>query len=195
MTDDDGDAIREISTTILSDRWVRLTRHEFERQHRDGSRQTHVREVHDHGNGVACLLHDAHADTLLLTRQFRLPVHLSGQLEHLIEVPAGLMEGDDKGAQMQKELLEETGYQASDLRQVLETFMSPGSVTEQVTFFVGTYDKSNPQGPGGGNSEEGEDIEVLHMPVTEARAMLLGGRIRDGKTAILLQHFFLITYR
>jgi hypothetical protein len=65
--------------------------------------------------------------------------------------------------------------------------MSPGSVTEKLHFFVAEYDPSMRIGAGGGVAEEGEDIDVLELPLGEALAMIDSGEICDAKTVMLLQ--------
>lgn len=181
-----------LSTDLLSDNWGRLTRYTYRLRLRDGSWDKQTREAYDRGNGAACLLHDPEAGTVLLIRQFRLPARVAGDAEpFLVEVPAGLLDEDDPEAQMMKELEEETGYLPRSMRRVFEMYMSPGSVTEKLTLFAGTYDRSQRHGKGGGRDDEGEDIETLHVPLAEAREMIRDGRIRDAKTVVLIQHLLL----
>ena len=141
--------------------------------------------------GAVALLHDPRADTVLLVRQFRLPMQVDGRDPFVIEAPAGLLEGDAPADRMREELLEETGYEAWDLRRVMELVMSPGSVTERLSCFVGAYDRGGRTDRGGGAEDEGEDIEVLHVPVSAALAMVASGEIADAKTVVLIQHFAL----
>ena len=183
---------RPIDEKILSDNWGMLTRHRFALRLRNGEWDEQVREVYDRGHGAACLLHDPEGDTLLLTRQFRLPMQVSGQDPYLIEVPAGLLEGAEPGERMRSELMEETGYEVGALTHVTDLVMSPGSVTEYLACFTGTYRRDRKAGAGGGSAEEGEDIEVLHLDFAEALAMVADGRIRDAKTAFLIQHLALV---
>lgn len=181
-----------ISADLLSDNWGTLTRHRYRLKLRDGSWEEQTREAYDRGDGAACLLHDPAADTVLLVRQFRLPALVAGDDDpFLIEVPAGLLDEDDPVAQMIKELEEETGYRPVAMWPVYQAFMSPGSVTERLTLFAGTYDSRVRVGEGGGRDDEGEDIETLHVPVSEASEMIRSGRIRDGKTIMLIQHLLL----
>ena len=185
------DRFRPIDSTLLSDDWGRLTRHRFALRLRDGTWDEQVREVYDRGHGAAALLHDPAADTLLLTRQFRLPMQVSGQDPYVIEVPAGLLDGAAPAERMRAELIEETGYAVSDLTHVTDLIMSPGSVTEYLACFTGTYARGERAAAGGGAAGEGEDIEVLHVPVAEARRMVADGRISDAKTAFLILHHLL----
>ncbi|WP_299646297.1 NUDIX domain-containing protein [uncultured Jannaschia sp.] len=182
---------RPVSQEVLSDNWGTLTKHTFDYVRGDGTVERQVREVYDRGHAVACLLHDPAADTFLLTRQFRLPMQVAGLDPFLIEVPAGLLEGADPTARMRSELMEETGYEVGALDHVADLVMSPGSVTESLACFLGRYTREERVGQGGGLAGEGEDIEVLHLPVTEAAAMVERGEIRDAKTVVLIQTFLL----
>lgn len=185
------DRVRGLTATLLSDNWGTLRRFNFEYQRRDGTWQNHAREVYDRGHGAACLLHDPDADTVLLVRQFRIPMHVTGQEPFLIEVPAGLLEGAGPGDRMRAELMEETGYAVGPLHHVSDLVMSPGSVTEYLACFTGTYTRGDAVGDGGGHLDEGEDIEVLHIPFPDAMAMMASGKICDAKTCFLLQHLAL----
>ncbi|WP_441599435.1 MULTISPECIES: NUDIX domain-containing protein [unclassified Ensifer] len=179
---------RLISERLLADDWGRLTKYEYELRLRDGSWQRQTRETYDRGNGATCLLYNPGSGRVLLTRQFRLPVLLNGGGASLIEAPAGLLEGADPATRMRSELIEETGYEVSELTHLFDVYMSPGSVTEYLAFFYGEYAETHKVGPGGGSSVEGEDIEVLEIALPEAMQMVNRGDIRDAKTIILLQH-------
>ncbi|XDA97825.1 NUDIX domain-containing protein [Sulfitobacter sp. LCG007] len=186
-----GDIFRRISEEMLSDDWGRLTKHRYELRRRSGEWQVQTREVYDRGNGATCLLHNPDTDCVLLTRQFRLPVFLNRGPEALIETPAGLLDGAGPEERMRAELIEETGFQVDALTHLFDIYMSPGSVTEYLAFFRGTYRSENRQAEGGGSYREGEDIEVIEMPITEAVAMIGTGEMRDAKTIILLQHLMI----
>jgi nudix-type nucleoside diphosphatase (YffH/AdpP family) len=180
--------VRDLTIEVLSDHWYTLRRATFEHRQPDGSWQTEQREAYDRGNGVVALLHDPGRDTVLLVRQYRVPAHLNGHPDGmLLEAPAGLLDGDegDEDA-IRRELEEEVGHRVSDLRRRGRWYMSPGSVTEHLTFFTGTYSGSNGSG-GGGVAEEGEQIDVVELTVTDALAMVADGRIVDAKTVLLLQ--------
>ena len=134
------------------------------------------------------LLYDPDRRTVVLTRQFRFPAFVNGCRELLVETPAGLLDDVSPAARVRAETEEETGYRVRAVRQVLEAFMSPGSVTEKLYFFVGRYAPSDRRASGGGNHAEGEDIEVLELSIDDALAMISGGAIQDGKTIMLLQY-------
>ena len=171
---------------ILSDNHYILHKITFSWRRGDGTWQRAVRESYDRGNGCAILLFNRARRTVVLTRQFRMPTYMNGYREMLIEAAAGLLDEADPAARIKSEAEEETGYTPRGVTKVLETFMSPGSVTEKLYLYVGEY--GAPEGKGGGLAEEGEDIEVLELSFDEALAMMQDGRICDAKTIILLQY-------
>lgn len=184
---DDTDYLKVLDREVLSDHWGTLTRYRIGYRRRDGTWQEMTREVYDRGHGATCLLYNPETDCVLLTRQFRLPVWLTGHDPFLVEAPAGLLEGADPEERMRSELMEETGFQVSRLEHLFDVHSTPGSVTEYLSFFSGTYRLGDRTGDGGGLEDEGEDIEVLHVPLGDALAMIRSGKIHDAKTIILLQ--------
>lgn len=184
----DESVFRPIAERVLADDWGRLTKYEFELRLRDGGWQRQTREAYDRGNGATCLLYNPRSGRVLLTRQFRLPVFLNGGLESLIETPAGLLDGAEPATRMRAELIEETGYDVSELTHLFDIYMSPGSVTEYLAFFYGEYTEKHRVGTGGGAPDEGEDIDVMEISLSDAIHMIDRGEIRDAKTIILLQH-------
>jgi nudix-type nucleoside diphosphatase (YffH/AdpP family) len=175
---------------VLSDSWYTLRRATFEIQGRDGEWTTQQREAYDRGNGATILLRDQTRDTVLLTRQFRLPAYLNGHPDGmLIEAPAGLLDDGDESAEtaIRREAEEETGYRVDSVTRIGEYFMSPGSVTERVAFFTGSYRAGERVSQGGGVAGEGEDIELIEVTLGEAIAMVERGEIVDAKTVLLLR--------
>lgn len=185
------DYLKVSDSEVLSNSWGTLTRHRIEYRRRDGDWQEQVREVYEKGHGATCLLYDPDRNCVLLTRQFRLPVWAAGRDPMLIEAPAGLLEGAHPEDRMRAELIEETGFEVSDLEHLFDAFSSPGSVTEYVAFFRGTYHLKDKVAEGGGKETEGEDIEVMHVPLDQALEMIRSGEIMDAKTIILLQELAL----
>ena len=180
--------VRINSVEVLSDNWYTLRKVSFDYRNRQGEWATHEREAYDRGNGATILLVDWSRRKVLLTRQFRAPAYLNGHADGmLIETAAGLLDEDDAMTAIKRETVEETGYQISDVSQVFELFMSPGSVTERIAFFVGEYAPEDRLDDGGGVEEEGEDIEVIELDLDDAIAHVADGRIIDGKTVLLLQ--------
>ena len=180
--------VRIRSVEVLSDDWAVLKKTTFDYRRRDGGWSTQVRQTYDRGDGAAILLYDPDRGTVLLSRQFRYPAYVSGHPSPLIEVCAGMLDGDDPRTCVIKETEEELGYRISDARQVFQIFSSPGAVTERIYLFVGQYSPADRVSAGGGHAHEGEDIEVLEMPFGQAMEKVTSGEITDAKTLILLQH-------
>ncbi len=176
-----------LASQVLSDNWYTLRKFTF--RHRGPSGWTvQDREAYDRGNGAALLLYHPARHTVVLTRQFRLPTYVNGNPDGmLVEVCAGLLDGEDPETAIRREAEEETGFRVGAVRKVFEAYMSPGSVTEILHFFVADYDDRDRVSAGGGTGDD-ELIEVLELPFAEALAMMADGRLRDGKTIMLLQH-------
>jgi nudix-type nucleoside diphosphatase (YffH/AdpP family) len=183
-----AERVRIKQVQLLSDDWHTLRKTTYEFQRRDGSWQTQTRETYDRGNGAVILLYNRSRQTVLLTRQFRFPAYVNGHDGFLIEAAAGLLDNASPEERIRAEAEEETGYRVGNVTKVFDVFMSPGSVTERLHFFVGEYDHTSRIGDGGGLEEEGEDIEVLEMGMDEAVAAMATGGIADGKTIMLLQY-------
>lgn len=180
--------IRNLSKEVLSDNWYTLRKITFDYLRNDGSWQTQQREAYDRGNGAVILLYNKDAKKVILTRQFRMPTYLNGnESGMMIEACAGLLDNDNPEDCIRKETEEETGYVINDVKKVFELYMSPGSVTEILYFFVAEYSKNQLLSDGGGEDET-EDIEVLELDFQDALAMVKSGEIKDAKTVILLQY-------
>ena len=176
-------------TELLSDNWYILNKVTFDYQKKDNSWITQKREVYDRGNGSAILLYNSKQKTVILTRQFRLPTYLNeNKSGMMIEVCAGLLDQDNPEQCIIRETEEETGYRITKVDKVMETYMSPGAVTEILYLFTGEYDESMKVSDGGGVAHEEENIDVMEMSYDEAYAMIATGEIKDAKTIILLQH-------
>ncbi|MCS3429748.1 NUDIX domain-containing protein [Klebsiella sp. BIGb0407] len=186
--------IRNIREQLLSDNWYILKKYTFELQRSDGQWQEQQREAYDRGNGAVILLYNRQKRTVVLTRQFRLPAFINGHDGFLIEAAAGLLDNASPETRIVAEAEEETGYRVSQVHKVMEAYMSPGSVTEKLYFFIAEYQEKNRQNSGGGLAEEGEDIEVLEWPLERAMSAIASGEIMDGKTIMLLQHLALKLY-
>ena len=180
--------VRIQEVTTLSHDWYLLQKTTFDYLRRDGQWQTQTRETYDRGDGATILLYNRAKRTVILIRQFRFPTYRDGHDGFLIEAAAGLLEQASPEQRIRAEVEEETGYRVGDVHKVFEAFMSPGSVTERLHFFVAEYDPSSRLNEGGGLAHEGEDIEVLELPLVQAMQMVADGRICDGKTIMLLQH-------
>lgn len=183
------DNIKILDTTILSDNWYVLRKITYEYIRKDGSVQVQNREAYDRGNGATILLYNKSRKTVILTRQFRLPTYINGNKSGmLIEACAGLLDKDNPEDCIRRETEEETGYQVRDVRKIFEAYMSPGSVTEMLYFFIAEYSENMKINEGGGVEHEEENIEVLELSMERAMEMIESGEIKDGKTIILLQY-------
>lgn len=182
-------AIKIKSSEILSDNWYILKKIVFDYQKKDGSWETQSREVYDRGNGATILLYNKTQKTVILIRQFRMPTFVNGnETGMVIEACAGLLEEENPEECIKRETEEETGYSLTQVRKVFQAYMSPGSVTEIIYFFVAEYSKDMKVSEGGGLSTEHENIDVLEIPFEKAMQMIETGEIKDAKTIMLLQY-------
>jgi len=182
-------SVRIVQTDILSDNWYTLRKVTFEIEKPDGTRETQSREAYDRGNGAVILLYNRSQGSVVLTRQFRLPTYINGNEDGmLIEACAGLLEEESPEECIKREAMEETGYEVGEVKKIFEAYMSPGSVTEILHFFIAEYAKKDLLSNGGGVKEEEEDIEVLELLFADALSMIKNGQIRDAKTIMLLQY-------
>lgn len=178
-----------VKTEILSDNWYTLKKVTFNIQKKDGSSEQQSREAYDRGNGAVILLYNKNSETIILTRQFRLPTFINGNTTGmLIEACAGLLDNDNPEECIRRETEEETGYKISKVEKIFEAYMSPGSVTEILHFFIAEYAPEMKITEGGGLDEEGENIEVLEISFEKALQMIDSGEIKDAKTIMLIQY-------
>lgn len=182
------DRLRVKNVRLLSDNWYTLKTTELEWKHSNGEWKTQHRETYDRGNGATLLPYNLRQGTVILTRQFRYPAYVNGYGEMLIEAAAGLLDDESPEVRIRAEVEEETGYRLTHVQKIFEAFSSPGSVTEKLHYFVAEYEPHMRVSDGGGLEDEGEDIEVMEVPISEALAMIADGRIIDAKTIILLQY-------
>jgi nudix-type nucleoside diphosphatase (YffH/AdpP family) len=180
--------IRVQNVRMLSDNHYTLKTTTLEWRRANGEWQTQHRETYDRGNGATLLPYNLAQRTVVLVRQFRYPAFVNGYDDLLIETAAGLLDNESPEVRIRAEAEEETGYRLGEIRKVFEAFMSPGSVTEKLHFFVAEYEPAMKIGSGGGIADEGEEIEVLELPIDLALAMISDGRIADAKTIMLLQY-------
>jgi len=185
--DDIGGRIRLRHLDILSSHYYTLRKAGFDFQRRDGAWQHQERESYDIGDAAAVLPWDRARGLVLLIKQFRWPVFEWGYKQLLVEVIAGKLDGDSPADCVGKEAMEEGGVTLSNVRLVTHCFVSPGAVKERVSMFLADYDSTMPRATGGGHEHEGEDIEVLELPLNDALKLVEGGEIVDMKTILLLQ--------
>lgn len=183
-----AERVQVIESQVLSDDWYLLKKTIFDFRRADGTWQRQQRETYDRGNGATLLLYQLARRRVILIRQFRFPAFVNGHDGMLVEAPAGLLDTQTPEQRIRAEVMEETGYRVGEVRKIFEAFMSPGSVTEKLFFFVAEYDAASRVSAGGGIEAEGEDIEVLELAFDEALAMIVRGEIVDAKTIMLLQY-------
>ena len=182
-------AVKIKQKELLSNNWYTLNKFTFEYQNKNGEWETQEREAYDRGNGATILLYNTENKTVILTRQFRLPTYVNGnESGMMVEACAGLLDKDNPEDCIRKETEEETGYKVSKVQKIFEAYMSPGSVTEILYFFVAEYTKEMKVSEGGGVADEQENIEVLELDFEKAYNMIATGEICDGKTIMLLQY-------
>jgi len=182
------DRVRIKSVEVLSDDWAVLKKTVLDYRRRDGTWETQIRQTYDRGDGAVILPYDPERGTILLVRQFRFPAYVTGHREPLIEACAGLLDADDPETAIRREAEEELGYRLRHVEHLYTSYMSPGSLTERLSFFTADYSPGDRISDGGGHPDEGEDIEVLEMNLDEALTAVHDGRIIDAKTIMLIQH-------
>lgn len=176
-------------TELLSDNWYLLNKVTYNFTPEKGEPEIQRREVYDRGNGAAILLYNKEKQTVILTRQFRLPTFLNGnESGMMIEVCAGLLDEKNPEDCIKRETEEETGYRIHEVKKVFEAYMSPGAVTEILYFFTAEYQPEMKVSEGGGLATEHEYIEVMELPFDDAMKMVYNGEIKDAKTIMLLLH-------
>lgn len=146
----DAPRVRHIRETLLSDNWYTLKKYTFELLRRDGRWQEQSREAYDRGNGAVILLYNREKQTVVLVRQFRFPVWINGHDGFLIEAAAGLLDNASPEARIVAEAEEETGFRVTRIEPVFTAYMSPGSVTEKLYFFIAEYSADDRRGDGRG---------------------------------------------
>lgn len=184
-----NDSVRNINVQLLSDNWYTLNKITFDYLNDKGVWETQHRESYDRGNGAAILLYNTSKKTVILTKQFRMPTYVNGNDDGMmIEVCAGVLDGDAPEKCAIKEAEEESGYKVTRIKKVMETYMSPGAVTEILHLFIAEYTDEMKVSEGGGLDNEHENIEVLEMPFSQAINMISNNKIMDAKTILLLQY-------
>lgn len=181
--------VKNVKKILLSDNWYTLNKIVFDYKMPNGQWVEQARESYDRGNGAAVLLYNKKKQTVILISQFRMPTYMNGnETGIMIEVTAGLLDGDDPQTCVIKEAEEESGFRVKKVKKVFEAYMSPGAVTEILYFYIAEYDDSDKVSEGGGVAAEQEDITVLELDFKKALNMISTGEIKDAKTIMLLQY-------
>nr|WP_298105992.1 NUDIX domain-containing protein [uncultured Shinella sp.] len=192
MTAPASSAIRIVDQKTVWKRFIHLQTVVLEQTRADGRVEFLDREVHDHGAAATILLVDPVRQSVILVRQFRPGAFFGGHPDgFLLETPAGLLDDDSPQDAIAREAMEETGYAVRDLRHLFNMYSSSGTLTEHVHCFAAHIDAGKRDGKGGGVEDEGEDIEIVEMPIDEAYGLIASGVIVDAKTIMLLQWLML----
>jgi nudix-type nucleoside diphosphatase (YffH/AdpP family) len=150
------------------------------------------RDLLDRGDGITVLLHNPGKGTVLLLRQPRILTTVHGFDDGTkIEACNGMVESEDPRTDAHREVEEETDHRIAKLSPIGEVYASPGGSLELVHIFLGEYDEGTRVTEGGGNPNEGEDIEILEVPVPTAMQWIEDKAIRDARTIIALQHLYM----
>ncbi|WP_100612907.1 GDP-mannose pyrophosphatase NudK [Confluentibacter lentus] len=181
--------IKNIVSKLLSDNYYILKKITFDYRLSNGTWVTQSREVYNRGDGAGILLYNKEKQTVILTKQFRMPTYMNDNEDGmLVEICAGMLDKDNPEACIIRETEEEVGYRLENVKKVFEAYSSPGVMTEKMYFFVGEYTDAMKVSSGGGLDSEHEDIEVLEIPFNKAIDMLNNGEIVDTRTIVLLQY-------
>jgi nudix-type nucleoside diphosphatase (YffH/AdpP family) len=183
--------LKILKAEVVARVWSTVSRITVQQKFRDGRVEVLEREVVDHGFAAAVLPIDPIRGTCLLVRQIRVAAFMAGHAKPLLEVCAGLLDQDKPEACARREAQEELGYRVHDLELVCDAFVSPGAHTERVAMFLARYSPGDQISAGGGVLHEGEDIDVIEMPLIEAYGLIAKQEIIDAKSIILLQQAML----
>ena len=131
-----------------------------------------TREIAEHSDSV-CIVPIDDDGNVVLVRQFRKPVEMD-----LLEVPAGgIEEGEVSDEAVQRELQEEIGYTAGNLRHLSSFWLAPGWCTEYMHAYLAT-DLT----PSSLVADDDEFITVVRVPLAESLRLVQEGQIRDAKS-------------
>jgi GDP-mannose pyrophosphatase NudK len=179
--------IKLLGEKVLANGRFKLTLTSVDIVESDGAARRMSHEIYHHEAAAALLLYDPERGTVLLVRQIRLGAYLEGAAQPMIEVCAGMLDGDAPEAGIVREALEETGVAVAGARHVFDAFVSPGATTEKIACFVARHSPADRVGPGGGVDDD-EHIEIIEPTLPEALAMIEQGAICDAKTIALLYY-------
>ena len=150
------------------------------------------REVIDHGDATVVLTFDPQRRVAILVRQWRAPLIRDEGDPYLLEVCAGIIDpGESPEEAGRREAEEEIGIRIGAMRKVGTVVPSAGTLTERMHLFIAEVSSKDRTSKGGGKAGEGEDIEILEMPLDELFERARRGAIEDAKTLILVQHLML----
>ena len=171
--------------------WNRLDLLTVEATDADGGLQHHRRELIEHGSAAAVLVIDRKRDVAILARQWRTGLLDAGADPYLLEASAGIIDpGETPEQAARREAEEELGVKVGALRKIGSILPSAGTLTERIHLFVAEISGADLQARGG-NAHEGEDIEIVEIPLPELYEMASRGAIEDAKTLVIVQRLML----
>lgn len=147
-----------VSNELVYSGWNKLYRLEIDYTNSRGETFRLPREVMDHGSAVAILLYDRDRDIIVLVRQFRVAAQYVGLSPFLLEIPAGLLDGDAPEEAIRRETLEETGYAIGDVQFLFQCIVSPGALTETIHIYAARVSLANKVDEGGGLDEDRKSV-------------------------------------
>jgi nudix-type nucleoside diphosphatase (YffH/AdpP family) len=184
-------APRVVGTRRIYDGWNRLDIATVEATDRNGETRRHAREIIDHGDASVVLVVDRDRGVAIMARQLRAPRLVRGDDPFLLEACAGIVDpGETPEEAARREAEEEIGVKIGALRPVGSVVPSAGTLTERMHLYVAEVSGAE-RGAGGGNPHEGEDIEIVEVPLGELFGMARNGEIEDAKTLILAQRLMI----
>lgn len=148
-----------------------------------------VRLNFDRGDSVGAIIYHATNRSLIFVRQFRYPIFTKDpDNAWSLEIVAGVIDAQDSPEEaMLREIREEIGYQVNQLKPLFSFYATPGGSNEKVFLFFATVTDQDRLEAGGGIVEEGENLQILEIPVKTTFEMLNSGEFYDAKTIIALQ--------
>ncbi|MFF8035469.1 MULTISPECIES: NUDIX domain-containing protein [unclassified Streptomyces] len=173
----------------MTEDWLTRAEYRLETRLPDGGTRCVTRVSVHRGDRAAVLLCSRRYGTVVLTRQFRLPVMLDGRPDgRLLEVAGGLLDGQEAHEAVRREAEEETGFRVGVLTPAFRVYLAPQLSRERTYLFTAEYDPHDRAGPGGGVAAEGEDIRVVELPLERAIELVERQETADARTLLLLLH-------
>ena len=152
-----------------------------------GDGRVHERQIEDHGEAAAVLPYDPARKTALLVRQPRIAPLFKGLEPHVVEAAAGMVDpGEEPAATAVREAMEELGVRLSAIEPVVSAWSMPACSSERLHLYLAPYTAADRVADGGGMEEEGEEIEVLELPLKTLLDQADGGTLIDLKTVTLV---------
>jgi nudix-type nucleoside diphosphatase (YffH/AdpP family) len=151
----------------------------------DGEMSGPVRRLcFDRGDSVAAIVFNRDRQNVILVEQFRYPAFRKGD-GWTVELVAGVIQvGETAEVTLRREVREEIGYTIDRLHPIANFFLSPGASSERIMLYCAEVTNAGKIAAGGGLAEEGEDIRIVELSLSELRQQLDQARIRDAKTLV-----------